>query len=188
MYSNENSLDHIIDKIWVGSHNAAKDLDLLQQYHIKAILSLEIDSRYAQLYPEDWKYLHLEQHDGSPIPDTYFERAFEFIKFNHENDINMLVHCTVGVSRSPSMVSAYLMDTYGYNPVKTLKFLKSKRPQVFPARACFQSAIDYVYPDKTWRCQNCGKIWEYRTFSLINSSRGGVNNTHVCSCQQPVLV
>lgn len=44
----------------------------------------------------------------------------------------MLVHCYVGVSRSATIVIAYLMQMYNYSLQGALTFLTSRRPHINP--------------------------------------------------------
>lgn len=58
----------------------------------------------------------------------HFEKAFEFIDRNRKYT-NVLVHCFLGISRSVSLVTAYLMKKYNLNFEKALWKIKSKRRQ-----------------------------------------------------------
>ncbi|EKM55098.1 uncharacterized protein PHACADRAFT_255472 [Phanerochaete carnosa HHB-10118-sp] len=44
----------------------------------------------------------------------------------------VLVHCVQGVSRSASVVCAYLIKAYGWTPAQAVQFVKSKRPCTDP--------------------------------------------------------
>ena len=55
----------------------------------------------------------------------------------------MLVHCFVGVSRSATISIAYLMRLKRMTYEKTLKLVKSKRPDVMPNVGFIQQLIDY---------------------------------------------
>lgn len=60
----------------------------------------------------------------------YFEQTNAFIKQALENQSNLFVHCKGGMSRSPTILSAYLMSTYGKTFEEIYAFLRRKRTVV----------------------------------------------------------
>jgi protein-tyrosine phosphatase len=82
------------------------------------------------------KYLEICIEDGPENIRKYFNRCINFID-NSEGRV--LVHCTAGVSRSSTIVLAYL--TYKGTPLyKNLKLLREKRPVVDP-NECFMKQL-----------------------------------------------
>lgn len=61
----------------------------------------------------------------------HLEDAHSYIKDNLEKH-NVLVHCQVGMSRSSTLVIAFLMKEYGMSYDKARALAKSKRPIVCP--------------------------------------------------------
>jgi dual specificity phosphatase 12 len=45
----------------------------------------------------------------------HFQKAYEFIETQRNLNRNVLVHCYVGVSRSATIVIAYLMQKFGWS-------------------------------------------------------------------------
>ncbi len=176
-----NEMNFIIDGIYLGSERAATNLELLEQYDITAILSVQAEAYYKDLYPPHFLYKHLPLLDGQIIDALVFEEALKFISMAQKECRNILVHCAVGVSRSPSIVSAYLMKIKGMNPLEALNFLRKKRPVVQPAVECFLSAVDYAYPDVIWRCTHCGGRWVYWSLWWLESDE------MICDCHVPSL-
>ena len=62
-----------------------------------------------------------------------FKECFEFIENNIKNG-NVYVHCYMGISRSATIVIAYLMKTKKWDLKKALEYVKSKRSKVNPNR------------------------------------------------------
>ncbi|KAF8998778.1 hypothetical protein BDQ17DRAFT_1361597 [Cyathus striatus] len=75
-----------------------------------------------------------------PINDTEYDdllihlpRACEFIRKGIEDDHGrVLVHCVMGISRSATVIVAYLMRTTLRTPLLCLRTLQKKRPQAHP--------------------------------------------------------
>lgn len=63
----------------------------------------------------------------------FFDSSIKFISENIKKT-NVLVHCKAGVSRSSTIVAAYLMKTQQMNHHEAIKFLRSKRGIVDPNR------------------------------------------------------
>jgi len=53
------------------------------------------------------------------------------------------VHCHAGVSRSASIVVAYLIKKHGWNPVQSLQFVKQRRERVKPNAGFWNQLNDY---------------------------------------------
>jgi protein-tyrosine phosphatase len=74
-----------------------------------------------------------------PIPDvswfdirTIFAATNSFIADSLQNGHNVLVHCAWGISRSATVVVAFLMAFYRLTPHLAIEFLKSKRSCINP--------------------------------------------------------
>jgi protein-tyrosine phosphatase len=173
-------MNYIVDSIWLGSAEAAGDIKLLRKYDISAILSIKVNDNHRKIYPKEWLRIHLKQLDGKPIPEESFEKALTFISQCQAEIRQILVHCAAGVSRSVSVVAAYLMKEKKLDPIQALSLIKEKRNMAFPAEECFTSAMYYAYPEVLWKCKNCGRFWIYGYLLPKNS-------TIHCTCYEPVL-
>ena len=87
------------------------------------------------------------QHMIVPVEDMtrgmwkYFETAFEFIEANL-SDGKVFVHCFAGVSRSPSMIFAYLIYK-GYLPHMAYKTILTARPFIDPHDFFLEDTLEY---------------------------------------------
>lgn len=63
----------------------------------------------------------------------HFDQAIKFIQKGLSSG-SVLVHCVYGVSRSSTLVCAYLINQYGMNAKDAVEMVKAKRPQVNPNR------------------------------------------------------
>jgi len=121
-------IDKITEKIYLGNEEAQKQKSLLKLLKITHILV--VGEELQIFHANDFVYKKLEIED-SQLEDikNYFEESYKFIE---EANGNVLVHCMGGVSRSPTIVIAYLMKKEKKGFKEILSFVKSKRKWVKP--------------------------------------------------------
>jgi len=76
------------------------------------------------------KWIDLEDMEDQNIY-PHLEEAHAFIK-THLDKTNVLVHCQMGISRSSTLVIAYLMKEYGYSFKKARDMVMKKRSIICP--------------------------------------------------------
>ena len=96
-------------------------------------------------FPERIKYLHIELEDVEDVSlKDHFEEAIRLIESAFEYTANrVLVHCNLGISRSSTIVLAYLMKTYNATLVEAFKFLRHRRPVVCPNIGFIRQLVDF---------------------------------------------
>ena len=124
-----NSIDKITDKIYLGEMDGLDDHNYFSKEKITHIISL-IDIKIDNL-----KDLNITQKSIVDIEDTdnaklykYFKECIEFI----ESADKIFIHCMCGVSRSPSIVIAYLMWKTCCSLDDTYAFVLSRRIYIGP--------------------------------------------------------
>lgn len=130
------SITEIIpNKLYLGNKKAASDHRLLSYLGITHILNAtkEVNCHF----PSAYTYLQIPLSDGDSRFSEHLTAAESFIK----NGLVVLVHCAEGISRSASLVIAYLMRTNKWDFKTSLDFVKEKRPKISP-HFCFQAALD----------------------------------------------
>jgi len=121
------SIDKITDKLYLGNECGAHNQEMLTKLGITHIL---VAGNYLhQKFPKNYKYLKLPLIDR-PKQDLFahLQDAFDYI----DSGEKVLVHCAGGMSRSASIVIAYVMVKNKWKYEETYKFLKEKRPIVCP--------------------------------------------------------
>ena len=156
LYMNKTTLmpsyEQITDKIYLGNEDTARDKVLLNKLNISHILicaeGLEI------FFPEEYKYkiLYIDDAIDEDIL-SWLKEAFEFIDSSINN---IYIHCAMGISRSPSIVIAYLMYKNKMKYTEAFDFVKSKRKVINP-NSGFQEQLkhfekilkdnNYILPD-----------------------------------------
>lgn len=78
-------------------------------------------------------YYRVDVEDMSREPiDMFFEEACDFISESLENRENVLVHCRSGVSRSSTIILAFLVMSMGMRLLDAFFLLRSKRGIITP--------------------------------------------------------
>jgi hypothetical protein len=118
----------IDDIVFIGDEDSAHNLQDMKSKGIQRVL---IAGAYLHAYHEG-EFLYKQ----IPIQDAleedllpFLDEALEFILIG---DGNVLVHCAAGVSRSGSIVVAYLMKKYNLSYDDALEMARSKSPRIRP--------------------------------------------------------
>ena len=127
-----NHITEIINRIFIGSYQNAKNYEELEKNSIKYILNCA--SECKNLFEDKIKYLKLDIKDQNDFPiQDYFEKGIQFIIDSlNNNDGNILIHCMEGKSRSTTLLMAYLIKCQNENTNSAYKILKSKRQLTMP--------------------------------------------------------
>lgn len=127
---NGENMNYIIDNIYLGNWQDSEDIEQLKSNNIKSVLTLnhehshsaEILNQYAGMGIST-KYIKI--HDSTLADITpYLTECVEWIKSQKGN---VLVHCTAGVSRSATVVAAYIVKEKKYTPKQALEYVKQSR-------------------------------------------------------------
>ena len=116
---------------------------MFKEIGITAIVNLMEENRYDPTHL-GFSYLHKGFPDDTYPPHEYLDEILRFIEKHIENNGKVLVHCSMGVSRSGGVVVAWLLkknpswswgDAISY--IKRSKFIA-------PAVEIRESIIDYL--------------------------------------------
>lgn len=128
------NLDQIEPGLWLGNVTAAADLPTLEKLAIRSILT--IDSCPLPAHVTENPGLRVKYIQASDVPREdlikHFEDTNKFIRDSLAEERNILVHCYFGVSRSATIVIAYIMDKYRIGYEAALHRVKSRRRFVLP--------------------------------------------------------
>ncbi|CAG8675504.1 16827_t:CDS:10, partial [Cetraspora pellucida] len=117
----------IIPRLYLGSYLAAEDEDWLGRHKITNILTVsqDIKPRFPELFT--YKVIPIRDSELQDI-SKYFEETYMFIQnVLDQEDKTILVHCEMGISRSPTVVIAYIMRSQKKSLKDALAFVKEKR-------------------------------------------------------------
>jgi protein-tyrosine phosphatase len=136
-------VDQIIDRIYIGNFEAANNLRLMKDYGFTHVLVTA--TKLPTPFPKHFTYLKIEVQDAlTEDIRAHFEQCLEFMnEALRGRDNSILVHCMQGISRSPTIVIAYLMKYKKYNLTRALETVKFRRPEVKPNLAFMKQLQAY---------------------------------------------
>ncbi|KXN87187.1 Dual specificity protein phosphatase 26 [Leucoagaricus sp. SymC.cos] len=134
-YTNQPSRNasEIIPRLYISDLSFAENPVCLAQYKITHILStlpdkifrppptlLPVQPARLQIEVEDLPFAELAAH--LPTTTAWIREAL-----SRDPQARVLVHCVEGISRSVSVVAAFLMVQYNWSPNEAIQYIKSKR-------------------------------------------------------------
>ena len=132
-----NSMDEIEPYLFLGGVGVISN-NTYKTFNIRKVISVLGTERELQEVKnnlsEDVNHTCILIRDNGRDPiEAYFESVSEEIKAAVDAQIPTLIHCHAGISRSATLIAAYLCKTRGYDYDQALKYLKVQRPAIDPA-------------------------------------------------------
>ncbi|CAL8317832.1 unnamed protein product [Merluccius merluccius] len=123
----------ILPLLYLGNERDARDMALLRRANIGYVLNVTTHLPLFHYDTDVFCYKRLPATDSNKQNlRQYFEEAFEFIEEAHQAGMGLLIHCQAGVSRSATIVIAYLMKHTWMTMTDAYKFVKARRPIISP--------------------------------------------------------
>ncbi|XP_026125562.1 dual specificity protein phosphatase 26-like isoform X2 [Carassius auratus] len=136
--------DEVWPNLYIGNMDIAENCSEMRRHHFTHVLNCAHSSRRGgEIYDGmGITYMGIDAHD-SPTFDmsVNFNKAAEFIHTALKDGGRILVHCHVGVSRSATVVLAYLMLKQNMTLVEAIQKVKEGRG-VYPNRGFLRQLID----------------------------------------------
>lgn len=128
-YSKSFDADEIEPNLFLGSLDAAINEEELQKNNINVLLS--VGMKLPNLKLTDYEWFETPDTPDAKI-DEFFDKGIEFIEKNLEAGNRILVHCFVGISRSATIVAAYLIKKYKISVKEAVERMRRCRQTVNP--------------------------------------------------------
>ncbi len=127
-------MSQILDNLWLGSLDLIHDFEFLKENKITHVLTvLESDELTTAMVTLNIKQMTVKLYDNDNAPiAAHFQRCCAFIDGALKGGGTVYVHCFAGISRSPSIVAAYLISTRGWTVEAALEFIRKERPIIDP--------------------------------------------------------
>jgi hypothetical protein len=117
----------IENKLYLGNYDSAKSIEILKKSGITHILVC--GNELECVFHNDFVYEKLDIEDAEEQNlEIFFDKAIEFI----DSAKIIYIHCYAGVSRSASITIAYVMNFYKWNFDTAFRYVKEKRPGIYP--------------------------------------------------------
>ncbi|XP_042339646.1 dual specificity protein phosphatase 22-B-like [Plectropomus leopardus] len=183
-----NGISKVLPDLYLGNMKDARDRELLEKHNITHILSIH-DTAAPVL--EDMTYLCISASDHSKQNlIQYFRDSIMFIHESRLKGEGCLVHCVAGVSRSVTLVVAYIMTVTGRGWVDSLAAVRAVRPCAGPNLGFLRQLEEFENTELTeyraWWRDRYGKNSlnddkEMETLLTQKSNNSSSNNTMATS-------
>jgi protein-tyrosine phosphatase len=127
------SFSMIIPNLYISDMYHAQNFELLSTLNINAIINIApklAENKFEQKYP--FVYMTIYEDDNPKVDiKSYFSLTNKFID-KYRKDRGVLVHCAAGISRSTTVIIAYVMYKLklGFNEAYT--FVQERHPITDP--------------------------------------------------------
>ena len=131
--------------LFQGAGHQATNWKVVRDLQITHVINISIE--HQCVFADKIKYLHLQMEDKEDVLlKDRFTETIRFINMALENPSNrVLVHCNLGISRSTTLILAYLMKTYQATVYEAFKYLRHRRPIVCPNIGFLRQLIEFEY-------------------------------------------
>jgi len=121
----------------IGNYSTNDD-DILSEINIKVVISALTEEEYEDYMIGEQDFHNIEWHrlvvddDKDEKISQYFFEVHNIINKALAENKNVIVHCAAGISRSSSLVIAYLMIENRWSYEEAYNYVKSKRSIINP--------------------------------------------------------
>jgi protein-tyrosine phosphatase len=133
--------NHLVKRIGITDIESASDMEWREREqwtHVLTVLEIKPDHKYD-------KWIQMEDKEDAQIMKS-FDDAADWIHQQLTSSLksNVLVHCFAGISRSPTIVAAYLIKYHQYSAQKAMDLIRCYRPIVDPNRGFLSQLCTYA--------------------------------------------
>lgn len=154
--------------------------ETLEKLEIKFVVNATVELPDTPLPDDRPEYLRVAIKDSRESNlIEYFDQVADMVEKTRQEDGKSLIHCVAGVSRSVSLVLAYLMKYADMSLKNAFQHVRAVRPQVRPNLGFFKQLIEYeqrLHGTTTVAMVPCSSLGEeipdvyepeYRTMELL---------------------
>lgn len=128
--------------LYVGKFVDSINEVLLQNHDIGALLAL-----HDPVTPSGIPYLFVPFIDGEPLHIPALETAISFVRAQAAEGRRVLVACSAGISRSPSLATAVIKIQENRTLLDSLHEVRAKHPRAMPDHIHWEGLCAYFGED-----------------------------------------
>jgi hypothetical protein len=134
-FDQRSECNYIIDNIFLSSYQISLDYEFLKKQeftHIINCAGISNGFKYKVFNDFDYLIMDIKDEPGFDLLKDYVQLVINYIENAKllSSNSKILIHCFEGISRAPTLLSAYLMWKFGHSQEQAVKFIKEKRPCV----------------------------------------------------------
>ena len=134
--------NQIIENLWLGAIQSSCNREELKKRNIETIVSAILGASAAFPFDFDYERAKLRDVENEDIKQD-IRRLLPKIHNDLINKRGVMVHCIMGVSRSATIVAAYLIKYNGMSAHQALDYIKNKRSQINPNEGYIKQLQEY---------------------------------------------
>lgn len=150
------ALSQVAPRIYLGAAREASNEELLREHGITAVANLTPE--YFGCDVDKFKYLQLNHEDCVDIPPEKLKKFIDWMDARDAAGDTVLIHCHMGISRTPAFLIAWWMHKAGAHKDTDLRAMWTKfedligrvRPFIMPHGALKRSIMKYFGYTYTW--------------------------------------
>jgi len=124
-------MSKITPYVFISNAEQAVDLQFIRKSKIECVLCCALELHHS--FPKEIMFKKLPIRDSKRFNIlNYLEEGVEFIAEAVSSSRNILVYCNMGVSRSPTIVIAYLVKELQIPTDEAESLVLKSRPEIFP--------------------------------------------------------
>ncbi|KAH7926164.1 hypothetical protein BV22DRAFT_1033180 [Leucogyrophana mollusca] len=129
-------MDEVVPGLWIGDLSSALNVEGLKEKKIFSIVTAMRGK--VTIHATFIKYqINLDDSADEDVL-VHFLPSISFIQRELDKGRSVLVHCQAGISRSATIIAAYLMHSLKLDPASALDMIKKVRPNVEPNEGFMQ--------------------------------------------------
>ena len=137
----------IVPRVWIGSRDDATNPHFMHANSIGMIINCtrDVDAPFSKTILS----IRIPVDDDPEYNDVFCKYVRQAVSKMHmflrqRPGQNILVHCAAGISRSASMVAAFLMSEYQIPAEKSIQFIQTRKPETFYGGVNFKPMLEYI--------------------------------------------
>ncbi|HLA45861.1 MAG TPA: dual specificity protein phosphatase family protein, partial [Aggregatilineales bacterium] len=138
-----NGISAVHHGIYVSGIHALAHSERARRMGVRAVLRVDSEDRSFRQWASDFLLHDMPLIDGAEVPGERLSEAAAFIHGSLDSGLKVLVHCQMGVSRSVTMVLAYLIEYENMSLPDAVRLVVRRRAVAAPHRAMLRSLVQH---------------------------------------------